>query len=169
MYKHGGVHEWDLTSMQVHTVSYVRIGLSDLKSFRIADSFAKWFNVGTVAYGLTIMCTKIAILLLYRRVFLAQLWSALDVAIRLLMLIICLFYIATTVVKIWECTPRPRIWDKSIEGTCINVPNLLNTSGLFNTLSDILILLVPVKSVWKLNMSIGRKVGCVLLFTVGLM
>ena len=155
--------------MQVRTVTYVRFGLSDFKSFQITDSLAKWFNVGTVAYGLTIMCTKIAILLLYRRVFLAQRWSALDVAIRLLMLIICLFYIATTAVKIGECTPRPRIWDKSIEGTCISVPKLLNTSGLFNTLSDILILLVPVKSVWKLNMGIGRKVECVLLFTVGSM
>lgn len=169
MYHRGGVHGWDLTSMQVRTVTYVRFGLSDFKSFQITDSLAKWFNIGTVAYGLTIMCTKIAILLLYRRVFLAQRWSALDVAIRLLMLIICLFYIATTAVKIGECTPRPRIWDKSIEGTCISVPNLLNTSGLFNTLSDILILLVPVKSVWKLNMGIGRKVECVLLFTVGSM
>lgn len=85
------------------------------------------------------------------------------------MLVICLFYIATTAVKIWECTPRPRIWDKSVKGVCINVSRLLNTSGSFNTISDILILLVPVKTVWKLNMETSRKVGCVLLFTVGLM
>ena len=85
------------------------------------------------------------------------------------MLIICLFYTTTTAVKIWECTPRSRIWDKSIGGTCIDIPSLLNTSGLFNTITDILILLVPVKSVWILNMDMRRKVGCVLLFTVGLM
>lgn len=30
MYKHGGVHEWDLTAAQVHTVSYVRTALFDL-------------------------------------------------------------------------------------------------------------------------------------------
>ena len=169
MYKHGGVHQWDLTSMQVHTISYVRTDMFGLKGFRNADLPVEWFNVGTVTYGLTIMCTKLAILLLYRRVFLPQRWSVFDVAIRLLMLIICLFYIATTAVKIWECTPRSRIWDKSIQGTCINVSSLLNTSGLFNTISDILILLVPVKSVWRLNMDRGRKVACVLLFTVGLM
>ncbi|MCJ1269460.1 hypothetical protein MMC22_009352 [Lobaria immixta] len=139
-----------------------------LKGFRNADLPVEWFNIGTITYGLTIMCTKLAILLLYRRVFLPQRWSAFDVAIRLLMLIICLFYIATTAAKIWECTPRPRIWDKSIEGTCIKAPSLLNASGLFNTISDVLILLVPVRSVWKLNIDTARKVACVLLFTVGL-
>lgn len=122
-----------------------------------------------MTYSLTIMCTKLTILLLYRRVFLPQRWSAFDVVVRFLMLIICLFYVSNTAAKIWECTPRPRIWDKSIQGTCIDISRLLNTSGLFNLTTDILILLVPVKSVWKLNMDTRRKVGIVLLFTVGLM
>lgn len=149
MHKHGGVHMWDVTLMQMHTLSYL-------------------FMVERITYGLTIMFTKLSILLLYSRVFLPQRWSAFNIAIRLLMLIICLFYISTTAAKIWECTPRPRIWNKSIVGTCINVSSLLNTSGLFNTISDVLILLVPIKSVWNLNMDRGRKVACVLLFTVGL-
>lgn len=85
------------------------------------------------------------------------------------MIIVCLFYTATSAAKIFECTPRSRIWDSSIEGTCINVPSLLNISGLFNIITDMLILLVPVKSVWKLNMDRGRKVACVLLFSVGFM
>lgn len=122
-----------------------------------------------MTYSLTIMCTKLTILLLYRRVFLPQRWSAFDVVVRLLMLIIGLFYVSNTAAKIWECTPRPRIWDKSIQGTCIDISRLLNASGLFNSITDILILLVPVKSVWKLKMDTSRKVGCVLLFTVGLM
>lgn len=85
------------------------------------------------------------------------------------MLIICMFYTATSLAKIWECSPRRRIWDKSVPGTCIDTSRLLNTSGLFNTISDILILLVPVKAVWNLHMGTGRKVACVLLFTVGMM
>ncbi|MCJ1468559.1 hypothetical protein MMC07_007188 [Pseudocyphellaria aurata] len=149
MYKHGGVHEWDLTTAQVRNVSY-------------------WFYVARVNYGLTIMFTKLAILLLYRRVFLPQRWSTFDVITRLYLLIICLFYIASTAVKIWECTPRQRVWDKSQKGTCIDISRLLNASGLFNTISDVLILLVPVKSVWKLHMDRGRKVACVLLFTLSI-
>ena len=74
-----------------------------------------------------------------------------------------------TIAKIWECTPRERIWNKSIQGTCVNIPRLLNTSGMFNTISDVLILLVPIKAVWNLHMNKTRKIGVVLVFTVGLM
>lgn len=119
-------------------------------------------------YGPVMLCTKLAILLLYRRVFLPQRGGFFDWGLRFFMLILGLFYFATTIVKIWECSPRARIWDKSIPGTCVNVASLLNTSGLFNTVTDILILLVPVKSVWNLQMTRKRKLGVVLVFTVGL-
>ena len=85
------------------------------------------------------------------------------------MAVCCLYYITTVIVKIWECSPRARIWDKSIEGTCVNVPTVLNVDGVFNTMSDIFILLVPVKALWKLQMKRTRKIGIGLLFTVGLM
>lgn len=80
-----------------------------------------------------------------------------------------MFYVATTAVKIWECSPRARIWNKSIPGHCVSIPSLLNTSGLFNTITDILILLVPVKAVWNLHMTNRRKWGVVAVFTVGFM
>lgn len=114
------------------------------------------------------LSTKLAILLLYRRVFLPQRGGFFDWVLRLFMLILGLFYFATTIVKIWECSPRARIWDKSIPGTCIDIPALLNTSGLFNMVTDVLILLVPVKSVWNLHMTRKRKLGVILVFTVGL-
>lgn len=82
------------------------------------------------------------------------------------MLVIGLFYIASTIVKIWVCT---KTGNKTFHGTCASYPSILNTSGLFNTISDVLILLVPIKSVWNLNMDKAWKIGVVLVFTVGLM
>ena len=85
------------------------------------------------------------------------------------MVVCSVYYLTTIIVKIWECTPRAKIWDKSIEGTCIDVAALLDADGVFNTLSDIFIMVVPVKALWKLQMKTSRKVGISLLFTVGLM
>ena len=85
------------------------------------------------------------------------------------MVLCCVYYLTTIPVKIWECTPRAKIWNKSIDGTCIHVASVLNADGVFNTLSDVFILLVPVKALWTLQMKTGRKVGIGLLFTVGLM
>lgn len=85
------------------------------------------------------------------------------------MVLCCVYYLTTIPLKIWECTPRAKIWNKSIERTCVHIAKLLNADGVFNTSSDIFILLVPVKALWTLQMKIARKVGIGLLFTVGLM
>ena len=85
------------------------------------------------------------------------------------MLVVSLYYIITVFLKAWECHPRARIWDKTINGTCISVAGILNTDGVFNTMSDFLIIVVPVKAIWKLQMKGKRKLRIFALFTVGLM
>lgn len=75
---------------------------------------------------------------------------------------------ATSLAKIWECIPREKIWDASIPGHCIDMPMLLNVSGLFNTVTDVIIVFLPVQSVWTLNMKLKKKIMVVLAFTFGL-
>ena len=120
----------------------------------------------SIVYAFAILCTKLTILLLYRRVFLPHRWGRFDVTLRLFMAICCLFYLSTVPVKIWECIPRARIWDRSIEGTCISIPKLLNTVGLVNTLTDFFILVIPINALWKLQMKARKKVGIALLITL---
>ncbi|KAL6714542.1 hypothetical protein ACLMJK_007967 [Lecanora helva] len=148
MQKHGGVHKWDLTEPQVHQAT-------------------KWFNVSSIVYAPAILSTKLAILLLYRNVFSPHRKGAFDLTIRVFIVFLCLFYLSTTIVKIWECNPRERIWNKSVEGTCVNVPALLDASGICNTLTDIIILLMPIHVVWNLKTTYWKKVGVVLVFSVG--
>ena len=93
----------------------------------------------------------------------------LDIATRSFLVVLFLFYISTTFVKIWECTPRRKIWDKSIQGKCVNVAGVLDASSFFNTVSDVFILLVPVKAISDLQMKKKRKAGVLAIFTVGLM
>ena len=120
-------------------------------------------------YAPTILFTKTAILLLYRRVFIPHKKGVFDWIIRVFIVVLTFFYIADTFAKIWECVPRARIWNKQISGTCVNISTLLNTSGIFNMVTDVMILLVPVKAVWNLQMNKQRKIWTVLVFTVGLM
>ncbi|KAI0907637.1 hypothetical protein F4823DRAFT_641220 [Ustulina deusta] len=146
---YGGKHQWDITPNQAHEAFY-------------------WFNVASIHYGITICIAKIAVLCLYRRVFSPIRWSPFDISIVALINLLALFYIATNIVKIWECIPRAKIWDPTIPGTCINTPMLLNVSGLFNTVTDLIILLLPFKAVWRMNMNLKKKTMVVLVFTFGL-
>ncbi|KAF2797576.1 putative integral membrane protein [Melanomma pulvis-pyrius CBS 109.77] len=149
MSNHGGQHGWDITPDQAHQAAY-------------------WFNVAAIEYGVMIGITKIAVLCLYRRVFSPIRWSLFDIAIVSLIVLMVGFYGITSFFKIFECSPREKIWNKSIPGTCVQLSWILNISGGFNTVTDFLILFLPVHAVRKLQMTRLKKVLVVLAFTFGL-
>ena len=119
--------------------------------------------------GIAACCIRTTVLLLYLRVFYPRRGSGFDIIIRALFVINWGFYFATTIVKICQCLPRPKIWDSSVSGSCVNLSALLITSGLFNIASEVVILLAPVKVLWTLSVGKMRKIGIYLVFTVGFM
>ena len=166
-FKHAGVHRDQLSVAEVHQAVYV------LETFPTpictpSNSIDQWFNVTTIVYIPAVLFTKMAIILFYRRIFSPQHRNAFDRSLRALIVVLCCFYFATGIVKIWQCNPRAKIWDKSLPGTCLNASTVLDTSGLFNLLTDVIILLIPIKAVWNMRLSPKRKAGVVAVFTLGL-
>ncbi|KJZ71244.1 hypothetical protein HIM_09387 [Hirsutella minnesotensis 3608] len=149
MSHNGGKHGWDITKAQAHEAAY-------------------WFNVASIEYGVMIGMTKLAVLWLYRRVFSPARWSKFDNACVALIVLIIGFYASTTIVKIWECAPREKIWNSSLPGTCVGINWILNISGGFNMVTDYLILLLPVQAVRKLKVDKLKRILIVLTFTFGL-
>lgn len=145
----GGMHMWDISPAQSHEAAY-------------------WFNVCAIQYGVMIGLAKIAVLWLYRRVFSPVRRSAFDISIVALIAVIFLFYAVTSMVKIFECWPRNKIWDKSLPGKCVQMKWILNISGGFNTLTDWLILLLPIHAVANLQMDTLKKILVVFAFTFGM-
>lgn len=45
---------------------------------------------------------------------------------------------------------------------------LLNVSGVFNVLTDLIMVLMPLSIVWNVKMKITRKVHVVMAFTFGM-
>jgi hypothetical protein len=140
---------------------------SDISIVVSTDVRAQWFNVAAIQYGLTIMLIKLSLLMLYRRVFIPPRRGAFDITLRVLECVLVMFYVSITIVKFAQCTPREKIWNRKLDGKCVNGSYLLNVSGMFNFLTDVLILLIPVKSVWKLQMKTKTKLQIVAIFTVG--
>ncbi|PHH85321.1 hypothetical protein CDD83_590 [Cordyceps sp. RAO-2017] len=149
MSHHGGEHGWDITRDQAHEAAY-------------------WFNVASIEYGVMIGFTKLAVLCLYRRVFSPARWSRFDNACIGLIVLVSCFYGSTTVVKIWECAPRDKIWNSSLPGRCLEINWILNISGGFNMMTDFLILLLPVHAVLNLKVDRLKRILIVLTFTFGL-
>ncbi|KAI0482107.1 hypothetical protein GGR56DRAFT_170518 [Xylariaceae sp. FL0804] len=146
---HGGRHGWDITPEQEKDALH-------------------WVYIATINYGFTICIAKLAILILYRRIFSPRRFSPFDTLLVSLITILLMFYLGTNLAKIFECTPRAKIFDPELPGTCIDIPQLLNVSGIFNTVTDFVILLLPIKAVWGMQMTLKKKMTVVLVFTCGL-
>ncbi|KAH9907936.1 hypothetical protein F4778DRAFT_719706 [Xylariomycetidae sp. FL2044] len=149
MKHHVGRHGWDITHEQARESSY-------------------WVHVASILYGVDVCIAKLAVLWLYRRILSPVRWSPFDITVSTLIVILTSFYAAITMAKIWACIPRAKVFDPSIPGTCIDIPALFTVSGLFNTITDVVILLLPIKVVWNMNMNLKKKVTVVLVFTFGL-
>jgi hypothetical protein len=110
----------------------------------------------------------VAVLTLYRRIFSPRKWSPFDIVIVSLIVIMSIFYGVECLLKIFSCTPRAKILDKSVPGTCLDEAKLLDSSGLFNTITDYIILVLPVHAVYKLQLDRKKKILVIMVFTFGL-
>ena len=80
------------------------------------------------------------------------------------------FYSACFFLEIFACNPINKAWDPLITtGKCLNVPAINIAAGTFNALSDILILILPQRTIWKLQMSLNRKLGISAIFLTGVL
>ena len=77
------------------------------------------------------------------------------------------FYATFLIVPAAQCRPRSKIWNPEEPGECVDVFKLYIASSVFNLVSDFAMLSVPIYLVWRLQMSVRRKVGVSAIFCTG--
>lgn len=128
-------------------------------------------NINQILYGPAMTLVKVAILLQY--IYLLAPTTAvnpfLGIGSRIMIAVSVMFYFANTCITIWTCSPREKIWNDLIPGTCMDNNTLILITCVFNVLSDIIILLLPTHTVWGLNIEWRKKLGICALFATGLL
>ena len=124
-------------------------------------------NGSQIIYSPVILIVKLSIMLLLLRVFAPV--RATYIVFQIVLWAHVLFYAAGTIVEIFQCQPREKIWYPLIPGTCINEIAAQLAAAIFNTVSDFAILVVPIASVWKLQLPAKKKAGLVVIFGTGLL
>lgn len=111
--------------------------------------------------------TKLSILLMYNRLF------SVDGLFRLLNLVLCglllCFWIGCTVATLTNCVPMKYIWINSLADPryCFNFNIFWLSSGICETLIDILVLFLPIKVVFGMQLGIRQKVAVMSVFLLG--
>ncbi|EFQ25834.1 uncharacterized protein GLRG_00978 [Colletotrichum graminicola M1.001] len=125
----------------------------------------KTFYVAQIFYKVTINLTKASILLLYLRIFVQRYFRILC---HVLLSIILTYMVTTSASSIWQCTPIPRAWDKSIPGTCISLTMNWYANAGFSIATDILIMALPQHVIWRSKLPTKQKMAIMIIFALGL-
>lgn len=89
---------------------------------------------------------------------------------RLLMVvaaIVAVWWIGTEFAILFQCSPIDKAWHVDKPGHCINIEAFFLGQAIPNIVSDIVILLLPQQQVWKLEMSLQKKIALCCIFLLG--
>ena len=168
----GGTHQWNVYMSDVQ-YNY-RVGS---RQWRMMHSFwfhresqlthEKFTNYGDMMYSLSVLFTKLSILLLILRVFCSVKRDVGYWCTWILIVTNTIFYLLFFFIPIFECSPREKIWNKTVPGHCLDVNVLYLASACFNMISDVAMLSVPIYLICHLQISTQRKMGVSAIFATG--
>jgi len=68
-----------------------------------------------------------------------------------------------------QCTPHEAIWKFYLPRECYNLVPVQLTSGSVQLFSDIVMLMLPQKVIWGLNLNWKKKIGVSVIFSLGIL
>ncbi|KAJ5360911.1 hypothetical protein N7517_010102 [Penicillium concentricum] len=116
-------------------------------------------------YATAVTCTKASIVLFYGRIFNFR-WS-----LGICMFLVLGYWITIIVTVAVACRPLPYFWlvytDPTAIGVCIDVPTFFFANGIGAMLIDVIILCMPLPTIYKLQMQLSQKVAVVGILLLG--
>ena len=120
-----------------------------------------------ILYSLAVAFPRLSVLALYLRIFTEKRYRR---ATWVLAAVISGAAAAVSLTAIFQCSPVPYAWDRSIQGgTCINVASFYVYCSIPNVITDVAILLLPLPMIFRLHTNQSQKVGLSLIFLLGAM
>ena len=107
-----------------------------------------------------------SILLVYYDLFGAVRFT---VAIFVMMGIVTGWWLAFSLVNIFGCRPIQSAWihDGIQQPQCVNTAVVYFANGVINVLTDVMILCLPVRVVWTMQLNTRSKLGLISIFLLG--
>ncbi|PVI07049.1 hypothetical protein DM02DRAFT_581776 [Periconia macrospinosa] len=129
------------------------------------NGYLKGVFLNELVHPFAVAIPKICVVLLYLRVFTNKRER---IAAKILIAVILATWVAFNIATMFQCIPLTFNWDKSIPGgTCFDAVLFSQSSSVPNIVTDVAILVLPIRTVVALKISVGRKVGLIVIFLVG--
>ncbi|PWY87371.1 integral membrane protein [Aspergillus heteromorphus CBS 117.55] len=126
--------------------------------------YLKTLASGSFLYPLCITFTKLSILALYKRIFSIR---PMILAANGVAALVILWCFGVCLIGAVTCMPFHKLWDPTVPGGCINLPQFYYGLQIPNIVSDAIILVLPMRPVWNLQVPRTQKVMLTGIFLLG--
>ncbi|KAJ6090345.1 hypothetical protein N7486_009160 [Penicillium sp. IBT 16267x] len=158
------LHTYGMLAMQYH---YARIGMRHhVKVLPTANTIliAKMLIIYQLVYYNAMVLAKFSYLFFYLRIFVTKEFRILTW--------VCMgcagaYWIGSVLQVFLICTPFERNWNPTVPGHCASQNVAFSTIGAFNLITDVMIMALPIRFIWKLQMSTGTKFALYGIFGLG--
>ncbi|KAJ5637746.1 hypothetical protein N7490_007625 [Penicillium lividum] len=159
------LHTYGMLAMQYH---YARVGMrhhvTDLPTANTI-LMVKMLIIDQIVYYNAMVLVKFSYLFFYLRIFVTRefrilTWICMGCAAS---------YWTGSMLQIFLiCIPFEKNWDVTVPGHCASQNVAFSTIGAFNLITDVMIMALPIRFIWKLQMSIGTKMALYGIFGLGI-
>lgn len=119
-----------------------------------------------VLWASALAAVKLSLLLLYVRVFSTRKFR---LAAYGVMPLVLGWWLSVFLEELLLCRPLAYNWNKSINGSCGNLPAAYLAAGILNLLSDVSVLVLPIPIVLNLHLPLRSRIALMATFCVGLL
>lgn len=140
-----GMHKADLTKPALH-------------------SALRWFFIAQTPYKVVVCLNKIAVLLLYKRIFISK---PFQIACWTVLTVVVAWSIGAICATIFQCVPIEGAWDKTVDAKCIDTNAFWIAYAVCNILTDAVVLSLPIPVVFKLHLNMRERVMLCGVFMLG--
>ncbi|KAI1748158.1 hypothetical protein F4782DRAFT_385209 [Xylaria castorea] len=151
-------------------VAFLVDGLGfDTASLLMADLSAaldlqKLTFIGTILYGTASTSIRLSVIIFYFRIFPTTIVRR---GGYILAAVCVAWFVAIEALNLATCKPIEYMWNRSIEGHCINAPEGVIILGAANVIIDAVTVTLPIHEVMKLNLSREKKLVIFGVFLIG--
>lgn len=136
----------------------------NFKDFAEIPSFQCSF-IAQLVFGLSITATKLSLLFFYHRVFPIRTVTIISTITGVVMICWCIMLVTLVT---FSCHPVSYAWDKNIpNGHCINSNTVYISIAGFNIVTDIIVLVLPMRYLAGLQLSLTKRFAVIGTFILG--
>ncbi|KND90633.1 hypothetical protein TOPH_04733 [Tolypocladium ophioglossoides CBS 100239] len=123
---------------------------------------------GRPIYQVGISFFKIALLISYQRLLKGTDQKTYRKVVWVTITLVFLAHLGCALSLIFACTPVEKSWNPHMAGTCLPPGPSFTGYAVVTIVSDVVVALLPIPVLLKLNIRLGKKVGLIAIFMLGL-